>query len=100
MIVGYGNAQAVVGRQAHRFANEISVVDDVVVRQRRALRRAGGSRGELDVDRIVELKLGFEGHEPNPFIRRSRSDDLVEVEHSPRLVDPQADDDFELWQSL
>ena len=35
---------------------KIAVVEDVVVRQRHALGRAGGAAGELDVDGIVELQ--------------------------------------------
>ena len=36
VIVGHGDAQPVVRRQAHRLADEIAVVDDVVVGERRA----------------------------------------------------------------
>ena len=42
--------------QAHRAADEIAVVEDVVMRQRHALGRARGAAGELDVDGIVELQ--------------------------------------------
>ena len=38
------DAQAVVLGEAHRLADEEAVVEDVVVRQRRALGRAGGAR--------------------------------------------------------
>ena len=43
--------------EAHRLADEKSVVQDVVVSERGALRKAGRAAGELDVDRIVELQL-------------------------------------------
>ena len=68
--------------------------------QRRALRRAGGSGRELDVDRIVELQRGVEGRERGALARRRGSRDLVETEHSGSLVRPQADDDFELRQAV
>ena len=57
MVERHRNAHLVALGEAHRLAEEIAVVQDVVVRQRGALRRAGGARGELDVDRIVELQL-------------------------------------------
>ena len=63
VIVGHRDAKPVLGRQPHRFADEVAVIDDVVVREGRALRSAGGAGGELDVDRIVELQLCAEGGE-------------------------------------
>ena len=56
MIERHGNADAVLLRQPHRAADEIAVVEDVVMRQRHALRRARGAAGELDIDRVVELQ--------------------------------------------
>ncbi len=41
------------------FTDEKPVVQDVVMRQCRAFWRSGCSRGVLDVDRIIELKLAF-----------------------------------------
>ena len=59
--------EAVVERHRHanpirrgepqRLANEESVVQDVVMRQRRAFRRSGRARRVLNVRRIVELQL-------------------------------------------
>ena len=46
--------------QPHGAADEVPVVEDVVVGQRDALRRAGGAAGELDVHRVVELELARE----------------------------------------
>ncbi len=68
--------------------------------QRRALGRAGGPRGELDVDRVVELKLSFERHEPGALVRGRRFRDLVEIEHAARLLRAQADDELELGQAF
>ncbi len=56
MIERHRNADAVGLGEAHRAADEIAVVEDVVVRQRDALRRSRGAAGELDVDGIVELQ--------------------------------------------
>ena len=62
MIERNRNADAVLLGQAHRAADEIAVVEDVVMRQRDALGRSGGAAGELDVDGIVELQgLGQRG---------------------------------------
>jgi hypothetical protein len=54
----HGDAQAVLGREPHAFANEETVVQDVAVRQRRALGEARGAAGELDVDGIGVLQRG------------------------------------------
>jgi hypothetical protein len=56
VIERHGNADAVLLGQAHRAADEIAVVEDVVMRQRHALRRSRGAAGELDIDRIIELQ--------------------------------------------
>ena len=56
VIERHGNADAVLFGQAHRAADEIAVVEDVVMRQRHALGRARGAAGELNIDRIVELQ--------------------------------------------
>ena len=57
MVERHGNAQPVLGGEPHRFADEETVVENVVMRQRRAFWKAGGSRSELDVDRLIELQL-------------------------------------------
>jgi hypothetical protein len=44
-------------RVVTQLANEESVGEDVVVRQRRTLREARGTRGVLDVDGIVDVQL-------------------------------------------
>jgi hypothetical protein len=58
VIQRHGNAQPVLGREAHAFANEKAVVEDVAVRQRRALGKARGAAGELDIDGIVVAERG------------------------------------------
>ena len=56
VIERHRNAELLAGGEADRLADEEAVVEDVVVRKRRALGKAGGAAGELDVDRIVELE--------------------------------------------
>ena len=56
MIQRHRNADAVLFGQAHGAADEIAVVENIVVRQRHALGRARGAAGELDIDGIVELQ--------------------------------------------
>jgi hypothetical protein len=53
------DADAIGLRVAAAFADEEPVVEDVVVRERRAFRKAGCPRGVLDVDRLVELTARF-----------------------------------------
>ena len=48
------HADPVIGGVAAARADEVAVVEDVVVRQRRALGEASGAAGVLDVDRVVE----------------------------------------------
>ncbi len=57
VIERHRDAEAILGREPHRLADEEAVVEDVVMRQRRAFGKAGGARGELDIDRLVELQL-------------------------------------------
>ena len=68
------HAEAVVERHRHahpidfgvaeHLAAEEAVVQDVVVRQRRALGRAGGAGCVLDVDRVVERQAGLARRQP------------------------------------
>ena len=69
-----------------RLADEEAVVEDVVVRQRRALGRAGGAAGELDVDRIVELQLSADLARAACARRRSRPCDTSSKRKKPRLL--------------
>src|SRR4051812_23703115 len=60
MIERHRNADAVLFGEAHGAADEIAVVENVVMGQRHALGRSRRSAGELDVDGIVELQGGTE----------------------------------------
>ncbi|MNF65788.1 hypothetical protein D3C84_475640 [compost metagenome] len=48
--------QAIGRRQAQAFANHVTVVENVVVTEGRALGKTGGARGVLDVHRLVEMQ--------------------------------------------
>src|SRR5689334_22875486 len=48
-----GNAEPVLLAEAHAFADDAAIVENIEVTERGALRHAGRAAGELDVDRIV-----------------------------------------------
>jgi hypothetical protein len=60
VIKRHRRAQPVFRGQLDRLADEKAVVQDVAMRERCALRKAGGARGELDIDRVVELQAACE----------------------------------------
>ncbi len=84
------------GRQAHRLADEIAVVENVVMGERRPLGRAGGAAGELDVDGIVELQRLSERGEFGELRGRGRRGDFGEVEGAGGLLAPQPDHDLQI----
>src|SRR5262249_62273754 len=88
-VEGPGGAQRVRGREPHRFADKESVVENVVVRKRRALRKASGAGCELDVDRLVELQLRGELRDALGFRGAASLHDFREAERSrmPALPD-------------
>lgn len=55
VIERHGNAQAVAFRKLLASRHEVTVVDDVVMRERRAFRQARRAARELDVDGIFGL---------------------------------------------
>ncbi len=84
------DADPVIGGVSAALADEVAVVEDVVVRQRRTLGEAGSAAGVLDVDRVVEGQarlalgqdLGVGGralrNQPVP-VRGADVDDLLQV---------------------
>ena len=54
-----GDAEAVALRELHALAGEEAVVEDVMVRERRPLRHAGGAGRILDVDHVVDIEFGL-----------------------------------------
>ena len=98
MIIGHRNAKPVRRRQPHRLADEITVVDDVVMRQRRALGRARRAGSELDVDRIVELQPLAQRGEIGKLRAGRRRGDIGEIQHACGLFDAEPDDGLEVRQ--
>ncbi len=59
VVEGHRDADAVLGPVAARGADEVAVVEDVAVRERRALRGAGRAARVLDVDRVAGGERGL-----------------------------------------
>jgi hypothetical protein len=59
VVEGDWNANAIGAGITERLPDEEAVVEDVVVRERRALRESGRPRGVLNVDRLIEVELGL-----------------------------------------
>ena len=56
MVEGHRNADPVVFAVAKRFSDEVAVVEDVVVGEGGAFRKAGGAARVLDIDGVIELQ--------------------------------------------
>ena len=78
MIERHRDADAVLLGEPHGAADEIAVVEDVVMGQRHALRRARGAAGELDIDGVVELQDLAEGCDLLAMPRAADASDFVE----------------------
>jgi hypothetical protein len=63
VVEGHGDADAVGLRVAAALADEVAVVEDVAMAERRALRRAGRAAGVLDVDGVAGRQLRLAGGE-------------------------------------
>src|SRR5207248_7403444 len=63
VVEGHRYADPVLLRIAKDLADEVGVVEDIVVRQRRTLGEAGRPGGVLNVDRVVEAEHGLAGVE-------------------------------------
>ena len=94
------DAHAVARHQLDRLADEEAVVEDVVVRQRRALGVAGGAGGELDVDRVVELQPRRQQRQRSELITRRRDAQTVEIEHAWRSFAAHADHELQRRQRM
>ena len=92
------DAEPVAAGEAHGFAHEEAVVEDVVVGERRPFRRAGGARGELDVDRLVELQPGFDVGQCRQLGGVGRRQQRVEVQHARRRLAAEPDHVAQLRQ--
>src|SRR5438093_1648083 len=56
MVERHWNANAITRRDPHAFGHEQSVIDNVVMTEDGSFRAACGSRGVLNVDRIIEAE--------------------------------------------
>ena len=61
------DAQPVFRTKVHDLARKVAIIENVVMRQQNRFWKAGGSRGKLDVNRIIGIKRGVAGGEG--FIR-------------------------------
>ena len=84
MIQRHRNADAVLFGQAHGAADEIAVVENIVMRQRDALGRAGGAAGELDIDGIVELQRSGQFRQRLAVPRAAHPRDVLERDRAGR----------------
>ena len=87
-------------RQSHRPRAGDRVVDDVVVGQRCALWRAGGTGGELDVDRIARPQSTGDRVEAPALAAAAPVHDLVEAEAPWRRIGAELDHGAELRQAF
>ena len=80
VVEGHGDTEPVALPQADGAADEEAVVEDVPVRQRRALGQARGAAGELDVDRIAGRQGRAGGRQALDIFRPGEVGQVVEVQ--------------------
>ena len=98
VIQRHWNAQSRSSLQAQRFAHEEAVVQDIVVAERRALGKAGGAAGELDVDRVVKLQGRADIDQPRPVCAAGGVRDMREALATAMRIIANSDDDFQQRQ--
>src|SRR5579859_4144192 len=91
MIERHRNAQPLAGLQAYGFADEVAVVEDVMVRERSALRKTCRTAGELDVDGLVELQGRLDLRKALLVGGRPGAQRLVKRQTTGMLAVPQCD---------
>ena len=87
----HGNAQAIDFAELHRRADEVAIVENIVMRQGGALGLTGRPRRELDIDGIIELQHRADGLEPRELGRTGVAEQGVEIQHSIRPFFAQPD---------
>ena len=100
VIKRHRDADAIFLRDLHHLAHEVAVVEDVVVGERRPLREPCGTAGELDVDGIVELKRIRDRIQPALILGCAGVHEIPEAHHSPLVVRPQMDHEFQRREPL
>jgi hypothetical protein len=91
MVERHRDANPVAVGEFHRLGDEKAVVEDVVVREGRALRKAGGARGELDVDRVVELQFVGQRGEASALGGTGERRNIIEAQHAGHALHADAD---------
>src|SRR3546814_4524365 len=86
VIQRHRDAQPVLRREVHLLGDEMPVVDDVVMGQRRALGQAGRAAGELDVDRLVGIEAGRHHVEPRALGRTGQRQYGLIILHAGRRL--------------
>ena len=100
MVKGNRYAKPVGVRKLHAFADEVAVVQDVMVRENHALRETGCARGILNVNGIVKVKALF------PLLQNlighlfSHLHHIIPGPHARLLLAPDHDCRAEEWQLL
>ena len=100
VIERHRNAEPIILRQAHGLAHEEPVVEDIVMGERRALGVAGRAAGELDIDRVVELKLRPDLRQPRRLPRTARLHQFVEGQHARLRARTEMNDRAQMGQAL
>src|SRR6266403_2824782 len=62
MIKWHRNANPVMACEAQPFSNTVSVVQNIMVREHRALGKTGRARGVVDVDNLSKVQSGLAFH--------------------------------------
>ncbi len=86
VVEGHRDAQPVGLGEVDRLGDEVAVVEDVAVREGRALRVAGRARGVLDVDRVVGCER------PHPVVHDVGVDPLPRGDHVGPVAGADVDD--------
>ena len=94
------DAERLPGLKAHGPGAGDGVVDDVAMGKGRPLRRPGGPRGELDVDRIVRPEPPRDRVEPPALAAAPPGHHLVEAEAAGGRVGAELDDGTKRGQAL
>ena len=94
------NAQPVLFREPDRLGHIKAVVQDVLVRERGALRKTGGTRGELDIDRVVELQAAHQFGQLCLLRRPAARADVIKVQHARCARHTQPDHAAQMGQRL
>src|SRR5208337_4078435 len=89
------NADEIPLAEALSLPDEIAIVEDIVVRQRRSFWSARRAAGELDVDGIVELQLLLQLRQYVPMTIAAHPGHGVEAEEAANLVGTDADQRLE-----